>query len=795
MISPDAARALEQTQTPLDELMAEAARLRDQGHGSLVSYSRKLFLPLTHLCRDVCRYCTFAQSPRAGEAAYLSIDSILKTARDGVALGCKEALFTLGDKPELRWPAAREALDRLGHETTLSYLSEVARIVFDETGLLPHINAGVLSPDDLTDLRGAAPSMGLMLESTSSRLLERGGPHHGCPDKDPSVRLKTMEDAGRLRIPFTSGLLIGIGETRLERIETLLALRDLHDRHGHIQEIIIQPFRAKPGTPMAAAPEPSLDDLLWTIAIARLIFGPDMAIQSPPNLAPDAFTALIRAGINDWGGVSPLTPDFVNPEAPWPHLDALSDRTAAAGKVLTERLTIYPRYALETDLWVDKNLTTAVRRAIDARGLARTDDWLPGRSGALPPSLQDAVKALPVLRTAALDGILNRAENGTRLDEKDIVRLFDGHGPELAAIVQAADELRRKTAGEAISYVVTRNINYTNICTYGCRFCAFSKGKTDPGLRGRPYDITAEEITRRVREAWDRGATEVCLQGGIHPDYTGQTYLDILHTAKTACPDMHVHAFSPLEVWHGSTTLGVTLDTYFGMLKDAGLGSIPGTAAEILDDEVRAVLCPDKITTAQWLEVMAAAHRNGVPSTATIMFGHVDRPIHWARHLLRLRDLQAETGGFTELVPLPFVAAEAPIYRHGQSRSGPTARECLLMHAVARLVLHPLIANIQTSWVKMGLEGAGLCLNAGANDLGGTLMNESITRAAGATHGQEMRADDMDRTIARLGRTAWQRTTLYKTAHADRRKAALAAPQLAQVDNAPYRPKRPVSAA
>ncbi len=750
-------------ETDLPALLARAASLRDAGFGRAVSYSRKVFIPLTKLCRDVCHYCTFAQPPRPGERAYLSLDEAVEVARRGAAAGCREALFTLGDKPELRYPQARAELDALGYPTTIAYLVVAARAVFDATGLLPHANPGVCTRDELLALREVCPSQGMMLESVSRRLLEPGQAHHGSPDKDPDARLETLRLAGEAAIPYTSGILIGIGETREERIASLLALRDLNDRYGHIQEIIIQNFRAKPDTRMAEAPDPPLEDLQWTIACARLIFGPDMAIQAPPNLTPDTFGRLIRAGINDWGGVSPVTPDHVNPEAPWPHLERLARETEREGKALTERLTVYPAYVRSLDAWVAEPLRPGVLQASDAEGFARESTWSPGdRDAVLPAPLLDRLErpAAPV-PSATVRALCERAARGEALDEAEIAALFTARGDDLVAVVRAADALRREVNGDEVTYVVNRNINYTNVCYFKCQFCAFSKGKLSENLRGAPYDLDLDEIARRTSEAWERGATEVCMQGGIHPDYTGANYLDICRTVKTAAPAMHVHAFSPLEVWQGAATLGVSLEAFLRELKAAGLGTLPGTAAEVLDDEVRRDLCPDKLTAGQWLEVMDTAHSVGFRTTATIMYGHIDRPRNWARHLASVRALQARTGGFTEFVPLPFVHMEAPIYLKGRARRGPTFRESLLMHAVARLTLHPLVTNIQASWVKMGPRGVRACLAAGVNDLGGTLMNESITRAAGAGFGQELPPERMEALISSAGRTPRQRSTTY----------------------------------
>ncbi len=751
-------------------LLAAAARRRDAAHGNVVSYSRKVFIPLTQLCRDVCHYCTFAHRPRADEHAYLSRDAVLAIAEAGRRAGCKEALFTLGDKPERRYGICRDELRALGHETTLSYLAEMAALVLEQTGLLPHLNPGVMSDADLASLRRVSVSQGLMLESASERLCGNGQPHHGSPDKLPAARLDTIRRAGDHAIPFTSGILIGIGETREERIDALLALRQLNDTYGHIQEIIIQNFRPKPGTRMAAVAAPSLDDHMWTIAVARLLFEPQMNLQAPPNLSSGALTALVAAGINDWGGVSPVTPDHVNPEAPWPHLTTLEAATASAGKVLAERLAIYPAYARHPLRWVDAGLRKRLYDRVDGDGWPRAEFWCPGRADAPLPHDVALIHADPPARVPAqLRSILDKVHEGRLLTEADIVALFRTRREGFTSVCHTADALRRRVNGDAVSYVVTRNINYTNICYFKCQFCAFSKGKLSENLRGKAYDLEMEEVAGRVREAWERGATEVCMQGGIHPSYTGRKYIEICQAVKASVPEIHIHAFSPLEVSQGAKTLGIPVAEFLAELKASGLGTLPGTAAEILDDEVRQFLCPGKVNTAEWLAVMRTAHRLGLRSTATIMFGHIERYEHWARHLIRVRDLQIETGGFTEFVPLPFVHMEAPIYLKGRSRPGPTFRESILMHAVARLVLHPHITNIQASWVKLGGDGARLSLRAGVNDLGGTLMDESISRAAGAGHGQEMTPQRMEALIRTAGRLPRQRTTVYGNASAERR--------------------------
>ena len=755
-LDDQAARALA-TVTELPGLMQAAAALRDAGHGEVISYSRKVFIPLTHLCRDVCHYCTFAKPPRRGMPAYLDPDAVLAIARQGQAAGCTEALFTLGDRPEARYRSAREGLAALGHDSTLGYLAEIAARVMRETGLLPHLNPGVMNAQELARLRPAAVSMGLMLESSAERLCERGGPHFGSPDKLPSVRLATLDAAGELRIPMTTGLLIGIGETRAERIDALLKIRALHARWGHIQEVIVQNFRAKPGTAMAQRADAGEDDHLWTIAVARLILGAEMSVQVPPNLAPGALHRLIDAGINDWGGVSPVTPDHVNPERPWPQLDQLARETEAAGKQLVARLPAYPRYVHDSRAWIAAEARGPLFQHADSSGWAREDDW---RTGSVIHAIPARMGA-PAIRGADSDRLLMRALSGRGLDANEIATLFAMRGAAFDDLCVAADELRRVVVGESVTFVVNRNINYTNICTYRCGFCAFSKGRTSAGLRGPAYKLPLDEIVRRAREAWALGATEVCLQGGIHPEFSGDTYLGIVSAIKTALPGLHVHAFSPLEIWHGATSLGQSLPDYLARLRDAGLGSLPGTAAEILDDDIRAQICPDKLDTAQWLAVMDAAHRAGLKSTATMMFGHVEQPRHWARHLLAIRSQQERSGGFTEFVPLPFVAREAPMFLRGQARPGPTWREALGVHAVARLVLHPLIPNIQASWVKLGPQGVLACLKAGANDFGGTLIDESITRAAGASFGQHLTATNMAATLENSDRPLRRRTTLY----------------------------------
>ncbi|MEO6093586.1 MAG: 5-amino-6-(D-ribitylamino)uracil--L-tyrosine 4-hydroxyphenyl transferase CofH [Novosphingobium sp.] len=763
----DAALTTRLLSAPLDDLLAEARVRRDARHGPLtaarMTYSPKVFIPLTRLCADVCHYCTFATTPSQLAAPFLTPEEVLDIARAGAAAGCKEALFTLGDAPERRYAVAREWLVERGFARTIDYVRHCAELVLGETGLLPHVNAGLLDEADYAMLRPVAASAGLMLESTSERLCDKGGPHFGSPDKEPALRLASLAAAGRARMPMTSGILVGIGETARERMESLLALRDLQHTYGHLQEVIVQNFCPKPGTRMAEAPEASEADFLRTVAAARMVLPDEVSVQVPPNLNDERLTQLIDAGIDDWGGISPVTLDHVNPEAPWPGIERLGAISARAGLPLVERLTIYPRFVVGDDgAWIDPRLRPAVLRLADSEGLARDSRWSPGVTEPAPGSPKAPLGAChdgPIAPT--LHRILERAARGVELAESEIVALFATRGAAARAVVAAADALRREMRGDTVTYVINRNINYTNICTLACSFCAFSKTSSKAGFRDKPYNLDLEEIAERGREAVARGATEVCLQGGIHPSYDGDTYLSILRAVKRACPELHVHAFSPLEVSQGARTLGLTIRDYLQSLKDEGLGSLPGTAAEILCDDIRAQICPDKVTTSEWLDVVGTAHRIGLPTTSTILFGHLERPEHWARHLLALRRLQGETGGFTEFVPLPLIHMEAPFYRRGQSRKGPTWREAVMMHAVARLVLHTRIDSIQCSWVKLGVEGAATVLAAGANDLGGVLMNESISRAAGAAHGQDVSVDDLRAAAASAGRPLRQRTTLY----------------------------------
>ena len=764
-----------------DALVRAAGELRNETTGSRISFSKKVFIPLTKLCRDSCGYCTFAHPPVPGHRAYMTIEEVLEVARAGAAAGCAEALFTLGDKPERKWSEARGELDAMGYATTIEYLVAACRTVLDETGLIPHANPGALTLEEGRALRPVTASQGTMLETLSERLLKRGGAHFGAPDKKPAVRLRTLEAAGEAAVPFTTGILIGIGETFDERVDALLAIRAAHERHGHIQEVIVQNFRAKADTLMALHPEPTVEDMRLTIALARLILPPEVALQAPPNLTPAEYGTYLEAGICDWGGVSPVTPDHVNPEAPWPKIAELREVTEGRGFALTERLAVYPRYCdtpVARERWLAPELRPKVLDAIDAEGFRRLDTWYSGGTEPPPARAHVAIEQskagawrVPgrVVRSGVMK-VLDRAEAGARLDEDDVTLLFTATGAEVERLFHVADQLRKEAVGDEVTFVVNRNINYTNMCYFRCGFCAFSKGPKSLNLRGEPYLLTPEEVAERAREAWDKGATEVCMQGGIHHSFTGDNYVEYLTAVKDALPDMHVHAFTALEVLQGAQTSGLDVETFLRTLKDAGLATLPGTAAEVLDDEIRAIICPDKLTTQEWCEVHRVAHKLGLRSNATIMFGTVEGPRNWARHLIVVRDLHDEiadeTGGLFEFVPLPFVHMAAPIYLKGKARRGPTFEEALKMHAVARIALNGSIDNIQVSWVKMGVEGTRLALQAGANDLGGTLMNENISRAAGASHGQELGPADMEALIRSVGRTPRRRTTLYQSAAA-----------------------------
>jgi FO synthase len=815
----EAATLLHARGDQLTELLGYAARSRDAGleragRPGIITYSRKVFIPLTRLCRDRCGYCTFATVPGKLASPYLSPDEVIEIAAQGAALGCKEALFTLGDRPEDRWRPAREWLDAHGYDDTLSYVRAMAIRVLEETGLLPHLNPGVLTWPDFQRLKPVAPSMGMMLETTAARLYtERGAPHFGSPDKDPAVRLRVLEDAGRSSVPFTTGILIGIGETLAERADSIFAIRRVAREYGGIQEVIVQNFRAKPDTKMQGVPDADLEDLAATIAVTRLVLGPGARIQAPPNLIGDQYRMILAAGIDDWGGVSPLTPDHVNPERPWPQIDALAERTAAEGFQLRERLTIYPAYLREP--WLDPRVAPHVAALADPEtGLARegampqgltwqepdggwgeaagrTDlhvtidttgrtkdrrddfaevygDWAEVGTRIDPAA---AMQGAPQRLRAEVLAALGRAEaNPAGLSDADALALLDADGPELDALAALADALRRDTVGDDVTYVVDRNINFTNVCYTGCRFCAFAQRRTDADA----YTLSLTQVADRAEEAWQAGATEVCMQGGIHPDLPGTAYFDLAAEVKRRCPQLHVHAFSPMEVMNGSARTGLPVREWLIRAREAGVDSLPGTAAEILDDDVRWVLTKGKLPAAAWIDVITTAHELGIPTSATMMYGHVDTPAHWVGHLRVIRGIQERTGGFTEFVLLPFVHASSPIYLAGLARPGPTRRENRAVHAVSRLLLHGAISNIQCSWVKLGEEACRVMLTGGVNDLGGTLMEETISRMAGSENGSYKTISQLAAMVAPTGRPMRQRTTTYGDPGPERTTAAAA---------------------
>ncbi|MEO3886283.1 bifunctional FO biosynthesis protein CofGH [Nonomuraea sp. B5E05] len=811
----------------LDALLDHASRVRDAGltaagREGVITYSRKVFVPLTRLCRDRCGYCTFATAPHKLESPFLSPDEVLEIARQGAAMGCKEALFTLGDRPEDRWRQAREWLDAHGYDDTLSYVRAMAIRVLEETGLLPHLNPGVLSWRDLQRLKPVAPSMGMMLETTSRRLFEeKGQPHHGSPDKDPAVRLRVLEDAGRSGVPFTTGILIGIGETVEDRAESIFAIRRVAREYGGIQEVIVQNFRAKPDTAMRGLPDADLQELAATIAVARLVLGPRVRLQAPPNLVDAEYALMIRAGIDDWGGVSPLTPDHVNPERPWPQIDDLAARTAEEGFLLRERLTIYPEYVLAGEPWLDPRLLGHVAALADpATGLARQDavprglpwqepdggftasgrvdlhvevdttgrtsdrrddfdhvygDWTALRDRLAPEP------ATPARGGGATPGevraALRRAEaDPSGLTDAEAVALLGAEGEALDELAAIADGLRRETVGDDVTYVVNRNINFTNVCYTGCRFCAFAQRRTDADA----YTLSLDQVADRAQEAWEAGATEVCMQGGIHPDLPGTAYFDIARAVKARTPGMHVHAFSPMEVINGASRTNMSVRAWLEAAKEAGVDSLPGTAAEILDDDVRWVLTKGKLPAAEWVEVITTAHDVGIPTTSTMMYGHVDNHLHWVRHIKLIRRLQERTGGFSEFVLLPFVHTSAPIYLAGLARPGPTAQENRAVHALARILLHGAIRNIQCSWVKLRDDLCRQVLQGGVNDLGGTLMEETISRMAGSENGSYKTISELREMVEATGRPARQRTTEYATPAAERLRASQASDGVCQ---------------
>ncbi|MBO2448449.1 bifunctional FO biosynthesis protein CofGH [Actinomadura barringtoniae] len=798
----------------LGDLLTYASRVRDSGleavgRPGVITYSRGVFIPLTRLCRDRCGYCTFATVPHKLESPYLSPDEVLDIARKGAEMGCKEALFTLGDKPEDRWKAARDWLDAHGYDDTISYVRAMAIRVLEETGLLPHLNPGVMNWRDFQRLKPVSASMGMMLETTATRLFsEKGGAHFGSPDKDPAVRLRVLEDAGRTNTPFTTGILIGIGETLTERAESIFAIRKTMREYGAIQEIIVQNFRAKPDTKMRATPDALPEELAATIAVARLVLGPKARIQAPPNLVGGEFELMLRAGIDDWGGVSPVTIDHVNPERPWPQIDDLTARTAELGFTLRERLPIYPEYVKRGEPWIDPrimgHITALSERSTGLADDAKTPEGRPwqepdggfeafGGTGRTDlhveidttgrtsdrrddfdsvygdwDALRDRMSA-PQRFDSDIKAALAHAEaDPAGLSDDEALALLHADGPELDALTRIADDLRRETVGDDVTYVVTRNINFTNVCYTGCRFCAFAQRRTDADA----YTLSLEQVGDRVDQAWEAGATEICMQGGIHPDLPGTAYFDLAREVKKRAPEIHLHSYSPMEVINGTARTDMSLREWLQEAKAAGVDSLPGTAAEILDDDVRWVLTKGKLPTDQWIEVVTTAHEVGLRTTSTMMYGHVDTPSHWVAHLKLLRSIQERTGGFTEFVLLPFVHHNSPIYLAGLARPGPTVRENIAVHALARILLHGAIPNIQTSWVKLGDEIATRVLQGGVNDLGGTLMEETISRMAGSENGSFKTISSLEAIAAAAGRPAVQRTTEYGRPSAERVQAA-----------------------
>ncbi len=807
---------LQATGEDLVDLCASAARVRDAGLATagrpgVVTYSRKVFIPLTRLCRDRCHYCTFVTVPGRLPAAYLAPDEVLDIARKGAALGCKEALFTLGDRPEDRWPQAREWLDAHGYDSTLAYVRAMAIRVLEETGLLPHLNPGVMSWEELQRLKPVAPSMGMMLETTSTAVFtEPGGAHFGSPDKDPAVRLRVLEDAGRSTIPFTTGILVGIGESVEDRAESLFAIRRTARQFGAIQEVIVQNFLSKPDTAMRSAPDAGREEYLATVAVARIVLGPAIRIQAPPNLsAPEELAGLLAAGVDDWGGVSPLTPDHVNPERPWPEVNALADLTSAAGFELIERLTAHPSYVLAGEPWIDPRVLPHVRALADpSTGLAiegavprrrpwqePDPDWgsvgrvdlhtaidVDGRFTETRSDIDDAygdwdvlreqvrarpVRSLPVLDSEVAAALRSAERDPAGLSDSEALALMRADGAALDALCRLADDVRRDVVGDEVTFVVNRNINFTNVCYTGCRFCAFAQRRNDSDA----FTLSLDEIGRRADEAWAAGATEVCLQGGIDPDLPGTAYFDIAAGIRRRQPDLHIHAFSPMEIVNGASRTGLSVRDWLIKAKEAGLNSIPGTAAEILDDDVRWILTKGKLPASTWVDVVRTAHEVGLRSSSTMMYGHVDTPAHWVAHLRLLARMQAETGGFTEFVALPFVHQNSPIYLAGVASAGPSLRDNRAVHAMARLLLHGRIDNIQTSWVKLGVSGCVAVLQGGVSDLGGTLMEETISRMAGSQHGSAKSVADLESMAAAAGRPARQRTTLYGEVSDERREA------------------------
>lgn len=766
--APDAATAevlLHARGDDLDALLDAAGRVRDaglaaRGRAGVVTYSRKVFVPVTHLCRDRCHYCVFVDTPgglaRRGIAPYMEADEVVALAAQGAALGCREALFTLGDRPEDRWPAAREWLDARGYASTVEYLHHLGTRVLAETGLLPHMNPGVMTWGELQRLRPVSPSMGMMLETTSRDLWAvRGNVHYGSPDKDPAVRLRVLADAGRSRVPFSTGLLLGIGETYADRVQTVLAIRDVHARFGHVQETIVQNFRAKPRTAMQGAPDLGTQEYVAAVAVTRLLLGPDAVVQAPPNLTDAGELALLlRAGVDDWGGVSPLTPDHVNPERPWPHLDDLARLTAASGFTLRQRLTVHAPYVHDRERWLDPALHAHVAAHADPAGLADEQApvrGLPWRPVVLAGTAADGTgTGGPAVLVDDVRRALARAEDDPAgLTDAQYATLLGADGADLEALTVLADAVRADVVGAELTYVVNRNLDAT-----------LWRGDGDE----RPDALGPAEVAALVDEAWSLGATEICAQGAVPASAGPEGYLDLARAVKAARPGVHLHAFRPAEVDDGARRTGTTRAAYAAALRDAGVDTVPGTGARILDDTLRAVLSDgQEVSVADWLDLVAAAHRAGLRSTSTLVYGHLEGPEHVVRHLRLLAALQDATGGFTELIPMPFVPGDAPPHVARLTRGGPSPRETRAVHAVARLALHGRVDHVQAAWPKLGVDGALAVLAGGADDLGGVLLDGTLRPDAGPEQGLQLTEADVARVAATLGRRVRRRSTTYGT--------------------------------
>lgn len=782
----DAEALLTATGEQFDRLLALAGALRDAGLAAsgrprAITYSRKVFVPLTTLCRDRCHYCVFVDTPgqllKKHKPAYMSPEQVLGVVRQGQAMGCKEVLLTLGDRPEDRWPEARAWLDEHGFASTLDYVAHIARLVTAETGLLAHANPGVMSAEELRMLRPTAPSMGMMLETTSRRLFEEPGQvHYGSPDKDPALRLEVIDAAGRERVPFTTGVLIGIGETLRDRAESLVAIRDAHARHavngqGHVQEVIVQNFRAKPRTAMQGAPDADLLEYVAAVAVARLVMGPRMRIQVPPNLSDAAeFELLVRAGADDWGGVSPLTADHVNPERPWPHLDDLAERTAELGFELRERLTAQPEFVLDPETWIDPGLRPAVAALADpATGLAAVEgasDDLGSLSEGAPAtetkrpeaagrsehvSSRSSAVAEPVEGRSTTDGLRSgvrriaeaAAADPLALDDAEWVALLEATGDDLDALAATADDVRRYTVGEAVTLVVNRNLTSS-----GLR----ANPSTDPGT------FTLDDVGAIAADAADLGATELCVQGRLADDVDPSGYLDIARAVKAAAPGIHLHAYRPQDVRDLADRGGLGLEDALAALREAGVDTVPGTGVKVLSERVRALVAPGDLEVDRWIEGITAAHHAGFRSTSVLFYGHVETAAERIAHLRRLRELQSATRGFTEFVPIPLpgpaggvplVAGRSPLDEHRA------------MVAVARLLLSGSIPHIQIPWTRVGREASVVLLQSGGDDLGGTLLDGRVRPEAGIEHGLELPVTDAAALVAPLFRPFRLRTTTY----------------------------------